>query len=914
MRHTPVIKTALSAAVASVLLLAAGQVALSGPASAAWITSTENLFTGDYARGQTGDIMMENGRIALVINALDHPEVNGRSGGNIIDAGSATARVDALIQVYTNFKNQWPRQAVYGALSILDDGSGGAAVVRATGTDSEDTTLIVVTDYILEPDADHVEIRTKVVNRGENLRPSFELGDNLAFWECDKFIPGYGYETLGPTSSPWLAAADGKVSYGYASPDTSEIWGDQGEAWSHMNVQSAYLEPGDSTSYSRYLVIGGRDIASVAGVIHQINSTPVGTVHCLVTEKSTGDPVAGASIEALNEQGFPYLGMLAGEDGLADATLPAGTWRLAASAKRLLTDEQTLTIGAGEVFDRHFALERDPSIPPTGDTLTIIQRPLLNIPSFVFPGDTLKIECSADPSTTGWTAQLLRRQTSVWLPVVASAYDASTLWWMLEAEVPADAEPCLYDLVVTYDGGAEDTTWHAVSVVPAFKEDYYFVHVTDTHLPTHEFSSNGWISPDTSEMVDFREVINDINLINPEFVIHTGDLINEGELEDYLDVRAYTKAQAILAELEVPVFLVAGNHDIGGWSSTPPPDGTARRDWWRFFGWSRLDDPPPGAPWYTQNYSFDYGPVHYTGLEAYDNYDRWRQDIYGRESFTVGQMNWLSQDLAAASGSEAQVLFYHYDFDRQIDVGGLGVELAIWGHIHRNSGDISSPPYNISTDNLCDRSRAYRLIRVYGGEIYPLPTISAGSSGNRLALDYSPANDGTHSSVTATITNGHNERFEHGMVRFRMPEACDSFDITGGTLARIEDLGSEAIYHVSVDILASGVQTVTVALDSSCTSLPGRLWLAPNEPNPFSLGTTFRYTVPRSGTVRLVIYDVQGRQVDVLVDRHMDAGEYEEAWAGRDRNDRRVASGVYFAGLSLGDQTSSRKIVLMRSR
>ncbi|MGD8628255.1 MAG: metallophosphoesterase, partial [bacterium] len=534
MIHISIRTAALSVAAGALLVLASGHTAFSQPASAAWITSTENLFTGAHAEGRIDDIIMENGRVAVVISALDHLVINGRSGGNIVDAGSATARVDALVQVYTHFNSEWPRQAVYESLSILDDGSGGTAVVRATGVDSEDTTLIVVTDYTLEPGTDYMEISTKVVNTGENLLPSFELGDALAFGDCDKFIPGYGYGTLGPTSSSWLAATDGKISYGYSSRDTSTIWGGQGEAWSHMNIQVVDLAPGDSSSCLRYFFIGGRDIASVANVIHGLHATTVGTLHCSVTAQSTGEPVPAAGIEAIDADGLPYLDMLTGEDGLADATLPVGTWRLVATAKRLLPDEQSLGIVAGQVLDRHFALKRDPSIPPTGDTLTIIQRPLLNIPSFVFPGDTLKIECSADPSTTGWTAELLRRQAEVWLPLVSSTYDASTLWWTLEAEVPADAEPCLYDLVVTYDGGMEDTTRHAVSVIPAFKEDYYFVHVTDTHLPTHEFSSNGWISPDTSEMVDFREVIDDINLINPEFVIHTGDLVNEGELEDYL--------------------------------------------------------------------------------------------------------------------------------------------------------------------------------------------------------------------------------------------------------------------------------------------------------------------------------------------------------------------------------------------
>ena len=57
--------------------------------------------------------------------------------------------------------------------------------------------------------------------------------------------------------------------------------------------------------------------------------------------------------------------------------------------------------------------------------------------------------------------------------------------------------------------------------------------------------------------------------------------------------------------------------------------------------------PPPGAPWHTQNYSFDYGPVHYVGLESYINYDDWRSWIYSTESFTSAQLSWLDDDLAA---------------------------------------------------------------------------------------------------------------------------------------------------------------------------------------------------------------------------------------------------------------------------
>jgi hypothetical protein len=553
---------------------------------------------------------------------------------------------------------------------------------------------------------------------------------------------------------------------------------------------------------------------------------------------------------------------------------------------------------------------------PKGDTLTVIQRPLLNIPAIVRPGDTLTIQCDAHPTAFDWSAEILRNHIAVPLGIADTTYDTGTLLWELSTVLPEDLPHGLYDLVVNATRAARDTTRHAVQVIPEFKDDYYFIHITDTHLPTHLYYYQTGARTDTSEITDLREVIADINIINPEFVLLTGDLVNEGELEDFLDARYYTRAQRLLTEFEVPVFLTAGNHDIGGWSSTPPPAGTARRDWWRFFGWKWLASPPPGSPWYTQNYSFDYGPVHYVGLEAYDNYDRWRFEIYGRDSFTSGQMQWLAEDLAEAAGSAAQVLFYHYDFSRQINLNALGVEMALWGHIHRNDGNINSQPYNLATNNLCDGERSYRLVRVSGSTLTPSPTISAGYDGNDLAVEFEPANDGTHLDVSAYVTNDHYERFEHAMVRFRLPGVSGDVEVTGGKLMRIEDMGQFATYCVGVDIQPLASQQVRVKIDSTASPDTGDvasdLWLGPNHPNPFGPQTVLSFTLPRSGKIRLTVFDIHGRLVAVLVDRYLDAGPHSARWNGLDSNSRPVSPGVYFARLSQGAEARSRKLVLTR--
>ncbi len=545
-----------------------------------------------------------------------------------------------------------------------------------------------------------------------------------------------------------------------------------------------------------------------------------------------------------------------------------------------------------------------------GDTLTVIQKPLLNIPSIVFPGQTLDIDCEAAPLTTGWQAWLASNGQTVPLTVTSAAYSPSTLWWRLEATVPADLPCTLYDLHVSADGGILDGTHNAVRVIPSFRDDWYFIQITDTHMPTHKYYYQSGAETDSTEMEDMREVLKDINLVNPEFVLMTGDLVNEGELEDFLLRRYYSRAQGILGEFEVPVFLVSGNHDLGGWDDTPPSDGTARRDWWRFFGWKRLDSPPAGAPWYTQNYSFDYGPVHFTGLEAYNNYDSWRYYIYGSDSFTDGQMNWLANDVAAAAGSTSKVAFYHYDFDGEVDLPGLDIDIALAGHVH-NDGR-SGRFY--TTESVCDGERAWRVVKVSNGELDVRSTLSSGSDGNNLTVSYSPANDGTAEAITATVNSSLAEGFANALVKFVMPAGLNNFAITGGVLVERE-IGSETqICHVEFDLPANGSRQITI--EGQVTDVPDtpaalKLGLG-NHPNPFNPVTTVSFTLSEAGSARLAVFDARGQQIALLADGSYPAGDHDVRWDGRDQSGQTMPSGVYFARLDTGAGGRTHKLVLAR--
>jgi len=224
------------------------------------------------------------------------------------------------------------------------------------------------------------------------------------------------------------------------------------------------------------------------------------------------------------------------------------------------------------------------------DTLSVIQRPLLNIPQIVLPGESFRIECVAPPATTNWAARLERGNLSAELNITNTEYETSPPRWLLSVTVPNVNVFEQYDLRVTASGGINDRARRSVQVLPTRKTNYYFAHITDIHLPTQIYYPYTGYNTDSTEVVDFREVIKDFNIIRPEFVLLTGDLVHQGELEEFENLRFYTKAKRVLGELEVPVYLTSGNHDIGGWQQTAPPAGSARRFWWKNFGWSWLDN------------------------------------------------------------------------------------------------------------------------------------------------------------------------------------------------------------------------------------------------------------------------------------------------------------------------------------
>jgi len=85
-----------------------------------------------------------------------------------------------------------------------------------------------------------------------------------------------------------------------------------------------------------------------------------------------------------------------------------------------------------------------------------------------------------------------------------------------------------------------------------------------------------------------------------------------------------------------------------------------------------------------------------------------------------------------------------------------------------------------------------------------------------------------------------------------------------------------------------------------------------NFPNPFNPKTTISYQIPHPGIIKLQIYNIKGQKVKTLVNEVLTAGEHSTIWNGRDSNDKRVSSSIYFYRIKTGTQTATGKCLLLK--
>ena len=94
--------------------------------------------------------------------------------------------------------------------------------------------------------------------------------------------------------------------------------------------------------------------------------------------------------------------------------------------------------------------------------------------------------------------------------------------------------------------------------------------------------------------------------------------------------------------------------------------------------------------------------------------------------------------------------------------------------------------------------------------------------------------------------------------------------------------------------------------------MPLSFALHQNYPNPFNPTTTLQYDLPEDAQVKIMIYDLMGREVKTLVNNQQTAGFKSILWDATNNLGQPVSAGMYLYRISAGDFHSVKKMILLK--
>jgi hypothetical protein len=436
-------------------------------------------------------------------------------------------------------------------------------------------------------------------------------------------------------------------------------------------------------------------------------------------------------------------------------------------------------------------------------------------------------EILASASATAWSISISNDLRAWSCPVLSAHYAkinrGTQPGWLIKAAVPPDAPPELFTLVISCNEFTSVQN-QAVSIAPNFTNDFYILHLTDEQIVNEKHnnpSGQYYNSVGTAEELYWMQ--EPVNLINPRFVIITGDQIDyNGALDGWnnwvnwgyspgqhrtFNAKETTTIQERLVQMykdghrgyRVPYVEAPGNHDV------PPVDKLLKGS---SVKWHSVAVPIYEREFGQRSWSFHMGDFY---VLLHD----WTEKSL---------KTWAEQDYDATLRDPAvkyRLIGQHFTNDQAFVPANC--DLMLIGHGH-TTATLQSSPYYIYEDGptfkygtagffnfrrstngwICDQTAAPRdkdkdVWRLFGNDGHPRSVRS-----NRP----DPMNI-TETSIT--ITNDLPQNFYDGRVRFVLPQGA--YSASNGTILAqyVSQDSSKTAVLVKVPIPPSGSTTVTVA-------------------------------------------------------------------------------------------------------
>ena len=161
------------------------------------------------------------------------------------------------------------------------------------------------------------------------------------------------------------------------------------------------------------------------------------------------------------------------------------------------------------------------------DAAITILSPLSSIPAIVAHGDNVTITFESrnfDHLYVCIATAFEPVVDTIWLPV--ETLEKSDTTWSATASISGNISEELYNLTLVVENNGiftHSTMPRSVKVIESFSDTFSFVHITDLHV-----GDPRGFRESIRETIDYKSIkkcIDEINLLHPDFVIISGDLV-----------------------------------------------------------------------------------------------------------------------------------------------------------------------------------------------------------------------------------------------------------------------------------------------------------------------------------------------------------------------------------------------------
>ena len=109
------------------------------------------------------------------------------------------------------------------------------------------------------------------------------------------------------------------------------------------------------------------------------------------------------------------------------------------------------------------------------------------------------------------------------------------------------------------------------------------------------------------------------------------------------------------------------------------------------------------------------------------------------------------------------------------------------------------------------------------------------------------------------------------------------------------------------DFMLQSLANPITGTENNSNTIPGTYSLEQNYPNPFNPTTNIKFSIAKLSFVKIVVFDILGREVQTLINESMNVGSYEVSFDGS-----KLFSGLYFYKITAGDISQVKRMVLIK--